>query len=200
MPAATLRFAAAIVATLLLAAPSQASVPQQAQQYRSAITRSAQFHFGLPAPVPVLAAQVMQESAFNPSARSHVGAQGLSQFMPATAKWVGDEIGAPAAPLNPAWAIYAQHWYMAHLLGRVQHAETECDRWMLGLAAYNGGERRVLQRQALSKRPGSWEHTGRINPGIAPHNQRENEQYSPRIVHHWQPKFTSWGGRKVCLG
>ena len=53
---------------------AQAQVPQPALQYRPLLTRTAHAVWGLDAPVAVFAAQVHQESAWRPSAVSHVGA------------------------------------------------------------------------------------------------------------------------------
>ena len=56
----------------------------------------------------------------------------------------------------------------------------------------------MRKRQARSPEPGRFEVTGRINPGITPGNQRENEEYPLRIVHRWQPLYESWGAGIVC--
>ena len=177
---------------------AEGAVPQRAAAFRPAIVRSAQFHFGIPAPVPALAAQVMQESAFDPNARSPAGAAGLAQFMPATAKRVGEEIGAPAAPLSPGWAIYAQHYYMAHLLDSIDYPR-ECDQWGAALSSYNGGLRWHDRRREIAKRPNDfWNSVRVVNPGITAGNQRENEDYPVRVLRYWQPQFASWGGRLLC--
>ena len=182
-----------VVAMCHLPAPAQ--VPEQ---YRAQITREAQFRFGVPAPAPVIAAQVTQESAWNPNAKSRSGALGLLQFMPATAQWAAaaGAFGAPD-PLNPAWAIRAGVWYDRWLWDRIK-ADTDCDRWHFVLASYNGGLGYVYRRQKMSPAPGKWASTGFINPGILPSNQHENETYSPRILIMHQPKFAPWG-RTICL-
>lgn len=185
-----------ITATCSQPAPAQVS---KGEQYRPQITREAQFRFGIPAPVPAIAAQIQQESAWNPLAKSYVGASGLMQFMPATAKWAEtvNHWGA-VDPLNPAWSIRAGVWYDRWIWDRVK-ADSECDRWHFTLSAYNGGLGYVYKRQAKSPEPGTWQATGYINPGITPSNQHENETYSSRILLKHQPMFTAWG-KSTCLG
>jgi len=168
-------------------------------RYRALIVRESQFRFGIPAPAPVIAAQIQQESAWRPDARSPVGAQGLMQFMPATSRWV-DTLTAFGTldPFNPTWSIRAGVWYDRWIYERVKVFDTECDRWKFTLAGYNGGPGRINQRQRLSAAPGSWAATGYINPGILASNQRENQEYPERIIHRHQPQFAAWG-RTVCV-
>lgn len=177
---------------------AHAQPPAAALAYRAAITREAETRFGLPAPTPVIAAQIMQESQFNPTAKSGVGASGLMQFMPQTAEWaaVAGQLGQ-AQPTSPAWAIRAGVWYDRWLYDRVR-GNTECDRWNFALSAYNGGLGNVYKRQHLSASPYSWDSTGFINPGITASNQSQNQDYSTRILVRWQTIFTDWG-RTVCL-
>lgn len=91
-------------------------------------------------PHPVeLAAQVRQESAFNPTARSHCGAMGLAQFMPGT--WVESIrrgwVPAGASPWEPTMAIRAQAGYTGYLLDYFR------GDWPKAWAGYNCGEGRV---------------------------------------------------------
>jgi hypothetical protein len=74
----------------------------------------------------LLAAVASQESAFNASAVSPAGAQGLMQFMPATAKGLG------VNPLDPNSAIDGAARYLSSL--SQQFGSTD-----LALAAYNAG-------------------------------------------------------------
>lgn len=174
------------------------AIPQAALQYRAAIVREAAFRFGVPAPAPVIAGQITQESAWRADARSRVGAAGLMQFMPRTAEWASPMCsGGAADALNPSWAIRCGVWYDRWLWERVA-GKTDCDRWQFALAGFNGGLGYVQRRKARSPDPGSAAVTMPINPGIAPENQRENERYAPAIVYRWQPRFASWG-RTVCL-
>ena len=112
---------AALVLLTLAATAALAQVPPEAARYRQALLRAAHAQWGLQAPVAALAAQVHQESAWNPQAVSRVGARGLAQFMPATARWWCEREGiggADCLPHNPAWALRALVGYDKHLYDR----------------------------------------------------------------------------------
>jgi soluble lytic murein transglycosylase-like protein len=80
----------------------------------------------------LVAAVVETESAFKPTARSPVGAQGLMQLMPKTGRWMG------ATNLNdPADNVKAGTKYLKYLEGRFKGQPTNV------LAAYNAGEGNV---------------------------------------------------------
>ncbi|MEE1782687.1 NlpC/P60 family protein [Streptomyces sp. SP17BM10] len=95
----------------------------------------------------VIAAQIEAESNWDPTAVSKgVGAQGISQFMPATWKtWGKDENGDGDGgnPFDPADAIMAQGRYDCYLAGEVQNyvkaGQASGDITDLMLAAYNAG-------------------------------------------------------------
>jgi hypothetical protein len=79
----------------------------------------------------LLAAQLKQESGFDPRAVSPAGARGIAQFMPGTAAAVGLR-----DPFDPTQAIPAQAKLMSGLLRRFGSVQ-------LALAAYNAGEGNV---------------------------------------------------------
>ena len=89
----------------------------------------------------LLAAQAYKESGFDPSARSPAGAQGIAQFMPATAQAYG-----LANPFDPAAAIDAQARMMRDLLRQFASVP-------LALAAYNAGPGRVAQCMCIPPYP-----------------------------------------------
>ena len=91
--------------------------------YADLFTRAASRH-GVDA--SLLAAVASQESSFDSSAVSPAGAQGLMQFMPATAAGLG------VNPLDPTSAIDGAARYLSSLTK--QFGSTE-----LALAAYNAG-------------------------------------------------------------
>lgn len=85
----------------------------------------------------VLAAQLEQESAFNPQANSGK-AQGIAQFTAGTWNSWGD--GKPADVWDPTAAITAQGRFMCALLKKAKaHPEYNGAPTELALAAYNAG-------------------------------------------------------------
>ncbi|MCQ2031342.1 lytic murein transglycosylase [Stutzerimonas zhaodongensis] len=84
-----------------------------------------------------------QESAFMADARSHVGATGLMQLMPATAKETAKRYGIPLASqqqvLNPNTNIQLGTAYLSQIYGQFKGNR------VLASAAYNAGPGRVRQ-------------------------------------------------------
>ncbi len=91
--------------------------------YSDLFTTSGTAHGVSPA---LLAAVARTESSFDPSAVSSAGAQGLMQFMPATARGLGID------PLDPRQAVDGAARYLRQL--QDQFGSTD-----LALAAYNAG-------------------------------------------------------------
>jgi soluble lytic murein transglycosylase len=82
-----------------------------------------------------------QESAFNPQARSHVGARGLMQLMPKTGKLIARLINQPLKStselLNPNRNIQLGSAYLRRMYDQNQHNP------VLATASYNAGPHRV---------------------------------------------------------
>ena len=96
-----------------------------------------------------ITAQMFQESRFDPKAKSHAGAIGLMQVMPATAKQVGiSKIS------NPEKNIHAGTKYMSWLYNKFEPDLTELNRIWFTLASYNAGLGHVLDARLLAKQQG----------------------------------------------
>lgn len=118
--------------------------PTGSAPYRQMIEAAAEQHA---VPVSILAWLLWKESRYKPgvidgTTRSRVGAMGIAQFMPATAR---EELGSEAAALDPARAIPGAARYLAKLFRSV-------GSWEAALAAYNWGIGNV-QRKGLSVAP-----------------------------------------------
>lgn len=107
--------------------------------YQEWIDAAARTCPGLPA--PLLAAQLQQESGFNPDAQSGAGAQGIAQFEPGTWKtWGVDANGnGVTSPLEPPDAITAQGRFMCDLLHKAKASGYPGNPLGLALAGYNAG-------------------------------------------------------------
>lgn len=118
---------------------------------------------------PLIAAQIEAESNWNPNAASEAGAQGMTQFMPATWASAGkDGDGDGKAEINnPRDAIYSQGVYMCSLASevkeRISAGKLTGDVAQLALAAYNAGM-------------GAVDAAG----GIPPYKETQN--YVPKIM------------------
>jgi hypothetical protein len=192
-----------IVSTLWWAAAA-AQVPPAAEAFRRDLVRAAQAVHGLDAPVASLAAQVMVESAFRPNAVSWAGAQGLGQFMPATAAGMARQYPElrPVNAFDPRWSLHATALLMRDLTRQFAPvAANACEARCYGATAFNGGPRLTQRRIDASPAPGRcFGVTSRIAPsGIRPSAQAENAAYPVSVLLRWEPRFVDAGwGRAVC--
>jgi cell wall-associated NlpC family hydrolase len=123
-----------------------------------------------------LAAQLYQESGFNPASVSSAGAQGIAQFMPGT--WATNGVDANhdgrADPWDPVDAIAAAAAYDCKIAQSLAKAKVPGDPVDNMLAAYNAGFYRVVQAQGV--------------PAIA-----ETQNYV-RTIRKLEASFTAVGG------
>lgn len=119
---------------------------------------------GMPAALVWLAEA---ESTFNPAARSPVGAKGLFQLMPDTAKSLGLRTFLPDERADPEKNARAAARYLKQLHGRFGD-------WPLVLAAYNAGPGRV-QRTLTAQRAKTFGEIAAALPS-------ETRMYVPKVL------------------
>ncbi|MGD2217320.1 MAG: transporter substrate-binding domain-containing protein [Gemmatimonadales bacterium] len=97
----------------------------------------------------LIAAQMYQESRFDPKARSFAGALGLLQVMPGTARELGIEsLGDPQA------GVHAGVKYLSQLYDRLADIESDEERLWFALAAYNAGYGHLQDGRRLARELG----------------------------------------------
>ena len=132
---------------------SKRETPQELEQWRALRQTKTYWHSLFPFPYeaqilhdakqedinPLLSISVMRkESTFNPTIDSVVGAVGLMQIVPPTAKWAAKQIGMTNYSLtNPEDNIKIGTWYLSHNHHRYQ------DDSLLAIASYNAGTANV---------------------------------------------------------
>jgi soluble lytic murein transglycosylase len=100
-------------------------------------------HMGKPVEASLVYGLSRQESEFDPQAGSKVGAQGLMQIMPGTAKLITKQYRMPYAPAkllgDPAYNVKLGAAHLGDLIAEYNGS------YVLTLVAYNAGPRRVRE-------------------------------------------------------
>ena len=101
------------------------------------------------------AAQIYQESHFDPKRESWAGAVGLFQLMPATARGLG-----VTDPEDPEQSIRGGAKYMRQLMDHYEDVKDPVERYRFALAAYNAGLHHVDDARELAikakENPADW--------------------------------------------
>jgi hypothetical protein len=123
-------------------------------------------------PPQLLAAQIKQESGFNPNAVSSAGATGISQFMPATAREMG-----VTNPRDPSQAIPAGAQYLRQNIDKFGGSVP------LGLAAYNAGPGRVQRSGGdISRLPAETQGYVKNITGAAPMQMAQAQPQNVQMI------------------
>lgn len=175
-------------------------------RYAPDVVREVRAEHGLNAPIALHAGLIHQESRWRPDAKSPVGASGLAQFMPSTARWMKDLDSrlAGANTLDPRWSIRAMAVYTSWLNDRFKGYD-KCQKWAFSLSGYNGGIGWVRRDQKLAEDAGDDRYTWFDN--VEKYSDRseaafkENRHYVDLIIKKWQKLYYKNGfkiGGYVC--
>ncbi len=152
-------------------------------------------------PYWLVCAQIAQESGFDAKSRSGVGAIGLMQIMPATARDCGID---PETLWDPRQNIHLGCRILADRRDCFYREDPE-EKLKFALAAYNGGLGPVINAQALALRrglnPAQWESLRQVLPEVQVYlngewiqpDYRQIIDYVNRI---WK-RFTLWNTFEV---
>jgi soluble lytic murein transglycosylase len=131
-----------------------------------------------------VAAVIREESSYDPRARSGVGAIGLMQLMPDTARHVAQGLGRPLTEISAVWEppvnITLGSRYLAQLQARFQDP-------LLAVAAYNAGPHRVQRWVADRPRADMEEFVDQI-----PFD--ETRAFAKRVYTSWHHYRRLYGG------
>lgn len=191
-----MRFAVLLIILAVLF-PRTEFIPPQANQYKARVIREARAAGGLASPSAMFGAQIHQESRYRLNAASNVGALGIAQFMPGSAKWISQiypvQLGK-AAPLDPAWAIraliYYDYWNYKRLPMFIDAQE---NRWAASLSAYNGGLGWTLKDARRGSCSVWWGCADSVDDGRSVSNLHQNRAYPDRIIHILEPMYRANG-------
>lgn len=172
-------------------------IPSLAYGLKRAVRAEVNYYWGLEQKGTVFYSQIHQESMWKPDAVSPVGAQGLSQFMPATAEWISKlypkDLGGEANPLDARWAIRSCILFDKFLFNKFKDACDEDNRWRFTLSSYNGGEGNTNKDKKLAlangKRSDKWTCNVEHYSGRSASNFKENRNYVKRILDQFAPIY-----------
>lgn len=136
----------------------------------------------------LLKAQCYQESRLDPLAESPVGAYGLCQFMPATAREVSSKLNtSPESFWLPEVSIRAAGFYMRKLILSWKSPRPPLDRHKLALGSYNAGIGHLLKAQRLCDNARLYDDIIACLPQVTGRHSKETIGYTKNIVDRWYP-------------
>ena len=195
-----------IVLLLISFCSSASDISNNSLRYKRFLIQEARLEHGLNAPIALLAGLIHQESRWRSDVKSPVGASGLSQFMPKTAKWMGDIDSrlVKTDTIDPKWSIRAMSVYTRWLKDRVT-GYNNCEDWALALSAYNGGIGWIWKDQRIAKSKGlddsKWFDNVELNSDRSKAAFEENRHYVDVIINKWQEVYYKNNfnyGENVC--
>lgn len=138
----------------------------------------------------LLKAQCWQESRLNPLAVSPVGAFGLCQFMPGTAREVAPAIGASYESFwLPETSIRAAGYYMGRLHRTWSAPRPALDRYMIAAASYNAGAGHLIKAQRICGGGNLYRQIVPCLPQVTGRHSAETIGYVENIIGRWWPRM-----------
>lgn len=129
----------------------------------------------------LIAAQIYTESNFKNKAKSRVGATGLMQIMPGTAKFMGFD---PNSMIKPELNISVGCMYNQRMYNLWGKQTKDYNRLAFSLASYNAGRGRVLKSYSTKKSLTTW---GKVHRSLP----EETQSYVHKIYlkHYFYKKY-----------
>lgn len=127
----------------------------------------------------LLAAIAYNESAFNPNATSHMGAMGLMQLMPSTARQYG-----ASNPYDPEQSVRASAKLIANLIAHYAAVPDPSERINFMVAAYNAGPGHVDDARRLAEKRGKDKNVWKDNVDEFVLYMSIPEYYNDPVVRH----------------
>jgi len=134
----------------------------------------------------VFKAQAIADSRLKPDARSHVGAVGIMQIMPATfEEIVAKNPTIRGGRLQPRWNIAAGIFYDRQLWRFWKAERPLADRLNFMFSSYNAGKGNILKAQRMARRknvnPNLWPPVAEVLPRVTGKRSRETLGYVAKI-------------------
>lgn len=176
---------ALLLAATLALLPIDAQASHFSARYDDQIQRAAKDY--LPGiPWRLWKAQLYQESKLDPAARSHVGAEGIAQFMPGTWEDVSRAMGLGRVRPSDAYAaIRAGAYYMAQQR-RSWRQISDYERHKLAAASYNAGLGNIRKAWRACHEAPFWDPVAVCLPDVTGRHAAETTTYVERIWRWWR--------------
>lgn len=186
--------AAILAMSLLVSQLSPHNYPVNVKQKKFLI-REVRFLWGVDQEVSTFAAQIRQESNWNPNARSPY-ATGLTQFTPDTANWISriypeladSFFAGEDRRLDWKWSIRAMVRYDRYLYTKLSQFTQRSNIWTLTLRSYNGGLG-WIKKELRGCKTMDFACCRRYRKKSA---CRENIGYPKAILKKWKPLYQAW--------
>ncbi|MEM9158196.1 MAG: transglycosylase SLT domain-containing protein [Verrucomicrobiota bacterium] len=131
--------------------------------------------------------QAFAESSLNPKAKSHAGALGLMQLMPATYNEVRTKVSLSRDPYHVESNIHAGILYNLQQYNKWTEKRSSKDRLALMFASYNAGFGNIYRAQRLERSKGrpavKWVDIRKSLPEVTGRHAKDTTKYVEKIFY-----------------